>query len=539
MKKIRFLLVVLFAGILWNWNANSALAACSCNGGSGDTAYVCTMSGGEWKCNEATGEGYGTTLGNQIIKQWTDKQAALEDENVNQENWIKESAITNGFLINNTLIGQDTTAMLTNPSWTPKGLIGLTNNTIASLFNPPISGVQYIADSVNSLLGKPTYAAASGTFNKLTGILPLWKASRNLVYTLISIVFVVMGLLIMLRIKISPQATVTIQNSIPKIITTLILVTFSYAIIGLIIDLTYLIQALFLSLLLNNNGISQNIIKNIPEVSNLVKNNFGTHISLFFTATLGTINFGTVILSALTALVGWGIGTMIGGPLSFLTFLGGVLGLFIILIFAFIQLIKFFFGCAKAYIILLLKIISAPLEIALGAFPNSKIGFSSWFIQTIAYASVFPICLIFLVLLIVITNAVSFNEIWTPGILQGMGISSAIRPLLSFAGLMILAKLPSLIPEAIFQIKPSPFGKAIGEGFQKFPGVGLIKGGVGVVKSGASLAISQGLSSNPRFQRIATKFTKFGNGKADQKEIEKGKPQKVISGRDTEGAPES
>ncbi len=127
-------------------------------------------------------------------------------------------------------------------------------------------------------------------------------------------------------------------------------------------------------------------------------------------------------------------------------------------------MIKFFFGCGKAYILLLLKIIFAPLEIALGAFPNSKVGFNTWFIQTISYAAVFPICLIFLILLNVIMNTISLNEVWVPGVLQGSVLSVALRPLIGLIGLTLLSKLPDLIPQTISQAKAPPYGKAIGEG---------------------------------------------------------------------------
>jgi len=428
-------------------------------------------------------------LNKEIVKEIADKQTSLEDDNINSENWIKASAVTNGFLVVNTLVGTDTVNMVTaNSSWTPTGLIGLTNKTIASLYNPPISGVEYIADSVNNFLGKPVYADESG-FSQLTGIQPLWKICRNTVYTFVSIIFVAMGLMIMLRIKISPQATVTIQNSIPKIITTLILVTFSYAIVGLIIDFTYLIQAILLSILIKSDP---TLSTGLPEIADLIKGSGGTFFSLVMITMFSTTSVGTVVFSILSGAVGAIIGFVAaGGVFGGLTVIGLIIGISIILIFALIQLLKFFFGCAKAYIILLLKIISAPLEIALGAFPNSKIGFSSWFIQTIAYALVFPICLLFLVVLNIITKAVSFNQVWTPGILQGPIITSAIKPLLGIAGLMLLSKLPNLIPEAIFQLKPSPFGKALGEGFKKFPGVGMFAAGVGVAKSGINFYAGQ------------------------------------------------
>lgn len=402
----------------------------------------------------------------ETAKAYDEEEEYLDDKKyINQQVWIKSSATANAVLMKQGTIG---TAKLNTIMSNPKsigGLIGVTNKTVASLYRPPASGVEYIANSINSLLGKPVYAEDNSGFNQLKGIQSLWKICRNAVYTIISIVFVAMGLMIMLRIKISPQATVTIQNSIPKIITTLILVTFSYAICGLIIDLTYLLQALILSIVLQaNTSANTKAIANIPEISTLIKGESGTYFDIMWNTFFSSAATGTdIALGALGGIAGALIGafSLAGGLWGGI--FGFAIGLGILLIFVFIQLLKFLIGCAKAYILLIIKIISAPLEIALGAFPNSKAGFGSWFIQTIAYASVFPISLIFLVVLLLITNAVVYNNVWTPGVLQGDLISPFVGGILAIAGLSILAKLPDLIPEAIFQIKPSPFGKAAGE----------------------------------------------------------------------------
>lgn len=428
----------------------------------------------------------------ETAKAYDEEEENLDDTKINQQVWIKSSAITNAVLIKQ--IGLGTSNLSVIASGKPGsigGLIGVTNKTIASLYNPPASGVEYIANSINSFLGKPVYAKVNDGFNQLKGIQSLWKICRNAVYTIISIVFVAMGLMIMLRIKISPQATVTIQNSIPKIITTLILVTFSYAICGLIIDLTYLLQALILSIILQaNTSASTKVFANIPEISTLIKGESGTYLDLmrntFFSSAAAETD---IALGALGGVAGALIGafSLAGG------FVGGVIGFVVgvalLVIFIFIQLLKFLIGCAKAYILLIIKIISAPLEILLGAFPNSKIGFSSWFIQAIAYASVFPISLIFLIFLLLITNAVVYNNVWTPGVLQGFLISPYIGGILAIAGLSILSKLPDLIPEAIFKIKPSPFGKAAGDNI--FTSAGR------AAASGIGLAFGQKVASLP------------------------------------------
>lgn len=433
------------------------------------------------------------SLSDEVKQEIIDKYKASDE--ISQEGWGKSMWFATEMVGLDISIG-DVEAMLNNPSWTPGGLIGFTNSAIASLYHPPISGTQYIANSINNILSKPTYAASTGgAFNNLQEILPIWKTCRNAIYVLFSIVFIIMGLLIMLRVKISPQATITIQNSIPKIIITLILVTFSYAIIGLLIDLTYLVQALVLSLLINNN--TKGLLAN-TNIADLIKGSFDTFKSLatnaMYSSDLTAVN---ATLSALGAIVGAAIGGISGGwqGAAAGTAIGVTTGALILSIFALIQMIRFFFGCAKTYIVLLIKIVSAPIEIAIGAFPNSKIGFGSWFIQTLGYASVFPISMIFLVFLNIICNAVSFSNMWTPGVLESSIVSPYIGSIIGIAGLIILPKLPDLIPEAIFQIKPSPFGKALTEGAKAYPGHRIVGAVTGVAKSGINFYAGQQASA--------------------------------------------
>jgi len=150
-------------------------------------------------------------------------------------------------------------------------------------------------------------------------------------------------------------------------------------------------------------------------------------------------------------------------------------------------MIKFLFGLFKCYATLLFKIIIGPLEIGFGAIPNSKIGFNSWLLDVIANLSVFPISVLFLVISNLIIAQViwggfsgSLNQIlqgnitggglWTPILLGGDLTSFALRRFGGIAAmaigvstLLIVSKLPEMIPQFVFMLKPSPWGKAIGE----------------------------------------------------------------------------
>ena len=77
-------------------------------------------------------------------------------------------------------------------------------------------------------------------FDGLTPVLQIWKAFRNLTYLFFVILFVILGLGIMFRLNIDARTVMTMQNQIPKIIIALVLITFSYAIAGFLIDMMYL-----------------------------------------------------------------------------------------------------------------------------------------------------------------------------------------------------------------------------------------------------------------------------------------------------------
>ena len=414
------------------------------------------------------------------LSRFREKQAAIESGN-NQESWMNEALISNAISLSQALGGTipETVLKGEQTTWIPSGIIGVSNNAISYLYNPPASGIQYIAQTANSFIGKPAYAATG--YEGLQGILPVWKSFRNATYIIFSIIFIAIGIAIMLRIKISQNAVITIQSAIPKLITSLILVTFSYAIAGLLIDFSYVIEALLLNIINVNNNLNVTKLVSDPSVWSLL-------FSLFpVTAVLSLSNIAGLITNLL------GGSYQLGIIINILSVVGigtMAIAILIILIFVTILTIKFLLGLAKCYISLILRIILGPLEIALGALPNSKIGFSSWLVNVIANLAVFPITIVFIVLLNMITASINSKNLWAPGVLAKLDTNGQfLSAIIGFAGFILISKLPKLIPEAIFNIKPSPFGKAIGEGFAP---IGAFAGKT--VKTGAGLGLG-GLDS--------------------------------------------
>lgn len=127
------------------------------------------------------------------------------------------------------------------------GAIGTMGNLIAMTFTIPVHTADYTRYLAQNFgISKHAYAANNSTsdsngigFAGLSPLIPIWTAFRNITYLLFVIVFVAIGLAIMLRVHIDPRTVMTIENQIPKIIIGLILVTFSFAIAGFLIDLMY------------------------------------------------------------------------------------------------------------------------------------------------------------------------------------------------------------------------------------------------------------------------------------------------------------
>lgn len=454
-----------------------------------------------------------------------DKKNAIKTGN-NQEAWLDEALGSNLISAYTGLVGdvpdeifdENADASIINQyKYNPGGAFGTMNRFIATLQTPPASGIEYIAGIKDNFLGKPAYAQGVG-FQGLQFLLPLWRGFRNVVYVLSSLIFVFIGLMIMLRVKISPQAVITVQSAIPKLITTLILVTFSYAIAGLVIDLANFIQALVIALFFSIKGtaLTSNLFpgffaSGFPIVSDIINFISSPFTSQNFTfSNLSNPDLRDMQMLTYRAVPGWVSLTMLGGLLGSIVLgfllggVGAILGTggnwigdmagrlvggaaggavgailipLILCIIVAIWLIKLYFGLLSCYVTLIFKIILGPLEIGMGAFPNSKMGFSTWIMDVISNMAVFPVVGIFLVLLNIIIDAVSANGIlssavWAPSLISAGGISpSIIGAAIGLAGLSLLSKLPNMVPQYIFMIKPSPWGEAIGEGLSNIGGI--------------------------------------------------------------------
>lgn len=141
-------------------------------------------------------------------------------------------------------IGVDpSTRQLTRTSSSDGGAISFVARGISGTYSIPVSSSQYIADLRGNFgITKSAYAQQleqSYGFRSLYPILEIWRGFRNLVFLFFVLIFSAIGIGIMFRLHVDARAVMTVQNQIPKLVIGLILISFSYAIAGLMIDFMY------------------------------------------------------------------------------------------------------------------------------------------------------------------------------------------------------------------------------------------------------------------------------------------------------------
>ncbi|MDO8488215.1 MAG: hypothetical protein Q7S31_02775 [bacterium] len=253
----------------------------------------------------------------------------------------------------------------------------LVGGTAEIMSNPPASGIESINGALaNFSLVSPAHAQAGGVgFSSLNGVQMLWKASRNMAYFLTIILLIASGFMIMFRVKINPQTVVSLQTMIPKLIITLILITFSYAIAGLVIDLAYVIIVLLITSL-KTFGVFTGASGGIGETIKFFTGGYSSIVGFFIIPLLALLAAGAVV--AWIPFVGIYLGTLMA-----------VVSVLLMLFFAW-TLFKIWWMMLKTYITLLILIIVGPWQIMLDLIPGQS-GFSSWFRNIIAQASVFVV----------------------------------------------------------------------------------------------------------------------------------------------------
>ncbi|MEK7597883.1 MAG: hypothetical protein AAB441_04530 [Patescibacteria group bacterium] len=415
-----------------------------------------------------------------------------------------------------------------------KSVFGFMSNLIIIPYaNPPASGVMWAYEGLQNAGFVPKTMATEGIgFAAIKPFSNLWKIFRDLSYMLLVIVLIAIGFMIMFRAKINPQTVISVENALPKIVIALILITFSFAIAGFIIDIMYVIIGITVSVLIKDPTKVTTFKNEYMMASGMdlwrdVRGRFDTQwvgmalgsaftqivpipvyltfrtaggiltVFLFRWFVQHLVNSGSDLLGLAnsniglaTAVLGPGniIKSLIETPLLifFLIFLfligfiylipwliSAVIGLsFIFLMF------RLFFLLFSSYLKLIINIIISPLLLLFEAVPG-KNAFKYWIMNLVGNLIIFPIMIfVFILAYLIIFDTASSDMTARLPYLYGID-SNSFRLMIGLGIIFLIPDFVKTIKEAL-GIKELPFQIGVGTYFGGLAaGGGALMGGIG------------------------------------------------------------
>lgn len=329
-----------------------------------------------------------------------------------------------------------------NPSEYPiamnRGLIGSVSSMIGSFYSkPPASSGEYFAYVAKNLgIVKPAYAQGVG-YTGLTPLIPVWTLFRNTAYIFYIIIFIAVGFAIMFKAKLNSQTVISIENALPKIIVSLILITFSYAIAGFLIDLIYVVISLLFAVL----GLSSSTLD--------YNQNIFSFVSFFKSSLIGNS------YEASDNIINMVSSSIFGADKASILGIAKPIGALIIAIAILYSMFKLFFSLVISYISIVVGVVAAPFMIMMDAIPGQK-GFSGWLKLMISNLIPFPLVVGLFALMYTLSTYATAGEIWAPPGLGRLGASSGYIPFIIGLGGILAA------PTLVDTVKKSFGGGGIG-----------------------------------------------------------------------------
>ncbi|KKU29127.1 MAG: hypothetical protein UX80_C0006G0072 [Candidatus Amesbacteria bacterium GW2011_GWA2_47_11b] len=259
----------------------------------------------------------------------------------------------------------------------------------------------------------PAYAQGIG-FSKLNSgagnIRTLWTATRNMAYLISIILLISAGFMVMFRSKINPQTVVTVQMILPKLALSLLLITFSFAIVGLVLDLVYVFLTAFLGFL-SITGVSS-----MADLSQNISILTSANSRFFASAFLGAYTW--IVIAIAIFMVIFQLWDFFGLAGLVYLILAVLLGL---LVWAVISGVRILVTLFLAYLNLVILTIIGPLQIMTDVFPSQKnIGFVPWIKCVIGNASVLVIAGILAIVAVIFFNISNSSGLRFTGITGGL-----------------------------------------------------------------------------------------------------------------------
>lgn len=284
-------------------------------------------------------------------------------------------------------------------------LLPQSGRMVTALFQNGPTSQQYLADIANNIglpqLAPRAYAQGTG-YAAMGPFLEFWKGFRNVAYALYIIMFVVVGIMIMLRTKINAQTVITIQAALPNLLVTLLLITFSYAMVGFMIDIMYFL-IYFLVYLLSTIGI---IGTPVDAINRLLGGSawsviFSGRNSVIWAVAAASDRLLSGVGDGLTGFLGKGAAIFSPSALFAAVWLG-------------VTMIKLMFVLVKAYVMLIIQTVTAPVQILMNAMPGSK-AFSEWLKKTASYLLPFPVVAAMFIFAAILVGDPTESTLWNMG----------------------------------------------------------------------------------------------------------------------------
>ncbi|MFA7678096.1 MAG: hypothetical protein WCY00_01105 [Candidatus Dojkabacteria bacterium] len=344
----------------------------------------------------------------------------------------------------------------------PPSLVTTIDNQVVAMFNsqPNIDVMAHLADEWVPGHKESKTVYASG-FNDLqtSGIQPLWNFMRNIAYLGFVVIMIVIGFMIMFRHKIGGQMMVTVGNTLPRVVISLVLVTFSFAIMGLILDISGVLMRLAVSVLGDQT---------IHNPFALLMGTLGIKAQL---GTVGLLGVGGIVAA-------------IAGPLAPIGWV--VIGVVIVILgIIIVGAVKLWFSLVKAYFSLLVNVITAPIVLMFGALPGNNAAISNLFKSALRNALVFPVTYAIVMLpqffqylnrdAQVINLAFPETVFEGKGWIEGWDVAGFMLHILKVVAIYVAAQTPQFL-KAIIPATASKSGADVGgaiqAGLSKIPLIG-------------------------------------------------------------------
>lgn len=277
--------------------------------------------------------------------------------------------------------------------------MGLVSKAISLTYNPPLSTQAYLADVKESLgFAKPAYAqSVTGTGESVIApVKKLWQITRNFSYLIFTLIFVGVGVMIMLRRKLNPQTVLSVQSALPGLVIGLILITFSYLIAALIVDLSFLLIPIVASVfeqaggnIFKENGQTLQDFALNSTVFSFFKPVFWNHptwpldLDLLKGTPPGTVSTEQF---SIPNLIPWLIQKAVDAVLG----LGNLLIMVIIVIGLFFQMMRLLWIILRSYISILVFTVLGPLLILMSTIPGRGKSVEFWWRNLLGNALIFP-----------------------------------------------------------------------------------------------------------------------------------------------------